>query len=169
MSLNVKLELSADTVSAIQNAVQQNDEAAALCIIQNEASHAVLDAVRQLPFNITPRAGASTSRTPEVNTTRSNSSSTTGQSYLQETSEGPTAFTIFLIKPGGSTVTLGKVRPETTITELKMHVENETNIQTDIQRLEYGGLELPDWGTLGMVSPPTLFSDKTTDLKRSTT
>lgn len=124
MSLTIKIEIPLSAVQAIQGAAK-GSEAISQRYARELASQAVVDAIKDLPYDLTPKGINITTKQAEM--------------------------TIYIQRNDGSINELS-VRGTYTIDQVKGILHEKTDIPADEQRLLFAGKQLEDGRTLNDVS-----------------
>jgi hypothetical protein len=151
MSLNIKIELTVDTVLAIQDAARGRGEADALEIARDQATRAVVDAVQQLPYDINQKASScqATAAPPSLKRNPPSSSSSPPPSKSMKYDPGSIHF--FVKRLSGEELTI-YLPPSSTINDVKGEIEKIEDLPPHMQRLIFQGKQLEDGRTLNYVS-----------------
>lgn len=142
MSFKIELELPISTVLSIHEAARAGDDEGALQIVHTLADQALLNTVKQLPYDITSGAEAHTGGIRVVN--RRGTTSTAASTEATETmTAGQDEITIYVKSLTGQHHEL--ITPiNATIDELKNALVGLTGIPKVNQRFLYAGQQLED-------------------------
>lgn len=149
MSLNVRIELPVDTVLAIQNAIRLGGDP--LQTARTMASHAVVDAVKQLPYDIMPKASGSQAETAPPDLEHIDPSPSLSPPPTKRMRYEPDSIHFFVRKLTGKELTIN-LPLSSTIKDLKREIEEMEDLPPHMQRFIFAGQQLEDGRRLDHVS-----------------
>ena len=151
MSVNIKIELPAATIVAIQKAAK-GGEVEAIRTVRALTDRAVLDAVQELPYDLIPKDEVLKKPAKPHSQKRSlESIGTIGATDSRKQRKLSTSFQIFVKTNSGKTITID-VTDRTTIDDIKSNIAHREGTPPDHQRLLFSGRQMRDGKTITEVS-----------------
>ena len=151
MSLLITVKLPIESVLAIQDAAKLDSKVEAAQIVSNLASQAVIEAVTNLPYDITPKASTTESNTATPNLKRGPPPPNTAPIEPKKPKTEPKNIKIYVKRTDGKIIVF-IMRNNILVSKLKLKIEDREGISPVRQRLLHWGKHLDDDKTLDEVS-----------------
>ena len=130
MSINIKIEVPFDIVAGILQATNESNHAAAIQIAATRTSHAVVNAVKSLPYEIKPKSDITNTAKPVISIKPSG-----GRAHAKEIYVWAKTLT-------GKTVYIDQVMSNWHASHLASRIQDIEGIPPDQQRLVYEGKQI---------------------------